>query len=133
MTAPDHRDPLARRARALYLDAARALDPTTAARLRDARRRALAQAGPARMLKRVLLPAAAFAMIVAALLMMWPPTRHPVAALPAQTATAARPPADDNALPPDADSADPQLYQNLDFYDWLAANDNGSETTPVNR
>lgn len=129
MTAPDHRDPLARRARALYLDAARELDPATAARLRDARRHALAQAAPARMLQRVLLPAGAFAVIAAALLMMWQPSHRPVATAPAQTAAAARPAADDNALPPDADSADPQLYQNLDFYDWLAANDSGSGTT----
>jgi hypothetical protein len=30
----------------------------------------------------------------------------------------------DNALPPDADTIDPNLYQNLDFYGWLAANEN---------
>ena len=30
----------------------------------------------------------------------------------------------DNDLPPDADKTDPNLYQNLDFYGWLAANDN---------
>jgi hypothetical protein len=30
---------------------------------------------------------------------------------------------EDSDLPPDADSADPTLYQNLDFYGWLAAND----------
>ena len=33
----------------------------------------------------------------------------------------------DTELPPGADKADPGLYQNLDFYSWLAAND-GSQT-----
>ncbi|MEO7073369.1 MAG: hypothetical protein ABI300_10565, partial [Rhodanobacter sp.] len=27
----------------------------------------------------------------------------------------------DNDLPPDAEQTDPMLYQNLDFYGWLAA------------
>jgi hypothetical protein len=27
----------------------------------------------------------------------------------------------DNELPPDADKTDPNLYQNLDFYGWLAS------------
>ncbi|MCX7513916.1 hypothetical protein [Frateuria sp. STR12] len=115
-------DKLARRARALYLDASRQLDPAAAARLRAARREALAAARPApsRLAPRLLLPAGAFAVLALATLMIWQPLRQadhaPSHAMPA-TADA------DADLPPDADSADPQLYQNLDFYGWLAAND----------
>jgi len=123
---PDETDPdkLARRARALYLDASRQLDPATAGRLRAARRQALEAARPAssRLAPRLLLPAGAFAVLALATLMIWQPLHHadqaPTHAVPsASTADT------DNDLPPDADSADPQLYQNLDFYGWLAAND----------
>jgi hypothetical protein len=31
-------------------------------------------------------------------------------------------------LPPDADKTDPVLYQNLDFYTWLAAADHHPTT-----
>lgn len=116
-------DKLARRARALYLDASRQLDPAAAGRLRAARRHALAAARPtpARLAPRLLLPAGAFAVLALATLMIWQPLRHaghaPPHAMPVPTADA------DSDLPPDADSADPQLYQNLDFYGWLAAND----------
>jgi len=34
----------------------------------------------------------------------------------------------DNTLPPDPEQADPNLYQNLDFYGWLAANDSQPPT-----
>ncbi|HET6804037.1 MAG TPA: hypothetical protein VFH59_01165 [Frateuria sp.] len=123
---PDRHDPgkLARRARALYLDASRQLDPATAGRLRAARRQALdaTRPMPARLAPRLLLPAGAFAVLALATLMIWQPQRNadhaPARALPAATAADA-----DTDLPPDADSADPQLYQNLDFYGWLAAND----------
>lgn len=123
---PDKLDPdkLARRARALYLDASRQLDPTTAGRLRAARRQALdaARPAPARLVPRLLLPAGAFAVLALATLMIWQPLRNmdhaPSHAMPAASTVDA-----DNDLPPDADSADPQLYQNLDFYGWLAAND----------
>ncbi|UGB38832.1 hypothetical protein [Frateuria soli] len=116
-------DRLARRARALYLDASRQLDPATAGRLRAARRQALDAARPApRLASRLLLPAGAFAVLALATLMIWQPLRHadraPSHAMPAAAAVDA-----DSDLPPDADSADPQLYQNLDFYGWLAAND----------
>lgn len=117
-------DKLARRARALYLDASRQLDPALADRLRAARRRALAASHPppSRLASRLLLPAGAFAVLALATLVIWQPLRH---ADPAPThAAAATPAADpDSDLPPDADSADPQLYQNMEFYDWLAAND----------
>ena len=123
---PDKPDPddLARRARALYLDASRQLDPATAGRLRAARREALeaARPAPARRVPRLLLPAGAFAVLALATLMIWQPLRNmdhaPSRAVPATVSVDT-----DSDLPPDADSADPQLYQNLDFYGWLAAND----------
>jgi hypothetical protein len=146
MTSPDdHSTDLPRdraaelehRLRARYLEAGEKLDAHTAGRLRAARRTALqAIAAPARSrlgltrmarartLQRVLLPAGAFAMIVLASLMTWQPAQHPPAsAQRTVTALAASDP--DNELPPDPDSTDPTLYQNLDFYDWLAANDSG--------
>jgi len=119
-------DLFARRARALYLDASRQLDPDAADRLRGARRQALAAARPApsRLAPRLLLPAGAFAVLALATLMIWQPLRHAGSAPPQAVSTA--PGTDtDSDLPPDADSADPQLYQNLDFYGWLAANDRG--------
>ncbi|HEU4669578.1 MAG TPA: hypothetical protein VFR91_02605 [Dyella sp.] len=124
MTSPDDR--IQRRARALYRQAGRALDPATAGRLRAARRDAL-QAPPAsHRTARLLLPAGAFAVAALAALMVWSP-RHPapVTAPPAVAVAVAGTPQgpDDSELPPDADSADPALYQNLDFYGWLAAND----------
>ncbi|WP_424682495.1 hypothetical protein [Frateuria sp. YIM B11624] len=115
---------LARRARALYLEASRHVDPATAGRLRAARRQALeaAHAAPSRLASRLLLPAGAFAVLALASLMIWQPLRHADHAPP--RAASAVPTTDaDGDLPPDADSADPQLYQNLDFYGWLAAND----------
>jgi len=128
---PDPRDPsprdpeeLVRRARALYQEASRQLDPATAGRLRAARRQALEAAHPAspRLAPRLLLPAGAFAVLALATLMIWQPLRHADHAPP--HAASAMPATDaDSDLPPDADSADPQLYQNLDFYGWLAAND----------
>ncbi|HEV2621226.1 MAG TPA: DUF3619 family protein [Frateuria sp.] len=117
-------DKFARRARALYLEAGRQLDPSTAERLRAARRQALAASHPAphRFTSRLLLPAGAFAVLALATLMIWQPLRHADSATP-QEASATQTADADVELPPDADSADPQLYQNLDFYDWLAAND----------
>lgn len=114
----------ARRARALYLEASRQLEPSTAERLRMARRQALAAArpAPARFASRLLLPAGAFAVLALATLMIWQPLRHADNALP-RAASSAQAADTDAELPPDADSADPQLYQNLDFYGWLAAND----------
>lgn len=120
-----HPDRLAQRARALYLDASRQLDPATAERLRTARRQALAAArpSPSRLAPRLLLPAGAFAVLALATLMIWHPLQQADHAPPRAAATPAAMDAADSDLPPDADSADPQLYQNLDFYDWLAAND----------
>lgn len=113
---------LVRRARTLYREASRQLDPATADRLRAARRQALAaRPAAARRAPRLLLPAGAFAVLALATLMIWQPLRH-AAQAPSHAAVAL--PADaETDLPPDADSADPQLYQNLDFYGWLASND----------
>jgi hypothetical protein len=118
MNAPDNR--LEQRARRLYREAAHRLDPATAGRLRAARRTALERAQAPRGARpaRLLLPAGAFAAVALAVLTVWqPPQRHAAATHPAQAIEA------DFDLPPDADSADPNLYQNLDFYGWLAAND----------
>lgn len=114
---------LARRARALYQEASRHIDPATAGRLRAARRQALeaARPAPSRVASRLLLPAGAFAVLALATLMIWQPLRHDHA--PSHAASAVPATDADGDLPPDADSADPQLYQNLDFYGWLAAND----------
>jgi len=71
------------------------------------------------------LPAGAFAAIALAALMVWQPHRGtPAQAIPAVAGTSVA--QDDSDLPPDADSADPNLYQNLDFYGWLAANDSSA-------
>ncbi len=123
MTSPDDR--IEQRARALFRQASHSLDPAMAARLRAARRDALQPASTAhRAARLLLLPASAFAAVALVALMVWSP-RHPVpAATPAtMVAAAVAQSPDDSELPPDADSADPALYQNLDFYGWLAAND----------
>ncbi|KRE90960.1 hypothetical protein ASG87_02165 [Frateuria sp. Soil773] len=115
-------DPLEKRARGLYLEAARRLDPATAGRLRAARRTALEAPKAAPRAGRLLLPAGAFAVIALATLMVWQPL-HRGDTVPPHAASVALPAGDDNDVPPDADSTDPNLYQNLDFYGWLAAND----------
>ncbi|OOG45666.1 hypothetical protein [Rhodanobacter sp. C01] len=130
---PDNRQhkALEQRARELYHEAAQRIDPVTAGRLRAARREVLAVAqAPQRHTARWLIPTGAFAAIALAALMVWQPLpRHSVSHAP-QMATAADQNADlDNELPPDADKTDPNLYQNLDFYGWLAAND----SQPANR
>ncbi|WP_243047584.1 hypothetical protein [Dyella sp. RRB7] len=124
MNAPaDH---LERRARELYREAARQIDPATAARLRAARRSALAGADGssfAHRLLQLLLPAGAFAAIAFAALMLSSPAENPTSGAPVGTLSATV--ADtDGDLPPDAAAADPALYQNMDFYGWLAKNGN---------
>jgi hypothetical protein len=119
-----------KRARALYQEATQRLDPVTAGRLRAARRTALQAATgqvPSHRRTRVLLPVGALAAVALAALMIWQPTPKPHAngAPTAAMATAAE---TDNDLPPGADSGDPGLYQNLEFYSWLAANQNNGQT-----
>lgn len=118
---------LQQRARELYREAGRRLDPATAGRLRAARRQALATAGrPSHPVSRWLIPSGAVAVIALASLMLWQPlpqgSGRPAAAT-VDTATDL-----DNELPPDADKTDPVLYQNLDFYTWLASADHHPTT-----
>ena len=130
---PDNRQHKAfeQRARELYHEAAQRIDPVTAGRLRAARREALAAAqAPQRHTARWLIPTGAFAAIALAALMVWQPLPHRAPSPPTQVANATDASADlDNELPPDADKTDPNLYQNLDFYGWLAANN----SQPANR
>jgi hypothetical protein len=111
------------RARALYQEAVQRIDPVTAGRLRAARRTALevaaVQASPHHR-ARVLLPVGALAAIALAALMIWQPTPQPQSSGNQQASAVAE--QDNEYLPPGADKADPGLYQNLDFYSWLAAN-----------
>ena len=112
-----HDRELERRARDLFLRASRDVDPAMAGRLRAARRTALS--GPhASTARRMLLPAGAFAVIALATLMVWQPGVSPSAPPAISQADT-----DPNDLPPDADSADPALYKDLQFYSWLAYND----------
>jgi hypothetical protein len=124
---------IARRARELYREASHRIDPATAGRLRAARREALDSAGtPQRHTARWLIPTGAFAAIAFALLMVLQPLSHGPA-MPTNHAMSTEQSADtDSDLPPDAEKTDPGLYQNLDFYDWLAAN-NATGNQPVNR
>jgi hypothetical protein len=125
---PGPQHPLERRSRELFREAARHIDPATAGRLRAARRQALdAARAPARSNARWLLPAGAFAVIALAAMMVWQPVPHQAA--PARPSASAGNEQLDSDLPPDADKVDPNLYQNLDFYGWLAANDR----KPLNR
>jgi hypothetical protein len=130
MNSPDKHTE--QRARALFHEASRRLDPTTAGRLRAARRTALEAAHAPRhsALTRMLLPTGAFAVLMLASLILWQPGQRgtmPTAGLQ----SASQGGADlDNDLPPDPDTADPNLYQNLDFYGWLAASDT---PRPTNR
>ncbi|MDG2538270.1 hypothetical protein P5Y53_11395 [Dyella jiangningensis] len=119
MNAPDNH--LERRARELYREAARQLDPATAARLRAARRAALSSADGsslAQRLRQLLLPAGAFAAIAFAALMLSSPVQGPTGGAAGLSPVTEA----DGELPPDAAAADPALYQNLDFYGWLAKN-----------
>ena len=120
---------LERRARELYLEASQRIDPVTAGRLRAARRTALAAAqAPKHHLTRWLIPTGAFAAIALATLMVWQPVPHDTVSSPNQTISMSGSGTDmDTELPPDADKTDPNLYQNLDFYVWLAANNSQHE------
>lgn len=125
---------LARHARAVYREASRRIDPATAGRLRAARRNALAQPGRSvHGASRWLVPAGAFAVLALAALMVWQPaSRAPSLPLP-RTDTVSEAPVDtDSELPPDADKADPSLYQNMDFYGWLASSES-PHNPPTNR
>ncbi|MEO6927091.1 MAG: hypothetical protein ABI129_10550 [Rhodanobacter sp.] len=122
---PDNQpqEPFEQRARELWRAAARQVDPATARRLRTARHEALQAAkAPVRNPTRWLIPTGAVAAVALAAMVVWQPMPH--APLPIQTNQTANAAVEaDAALPPDAEQADPALYQNLDFYAWLASND----------
>ena len=115
---------LEQRARELYHEASRRIDPVTAGRLRAARRHALAAArAPKHHASRWLIPTGAVAAIALATLMVWQPVPHDTVTSSNQAISLSGSSVDmDTELPPDADKTDPNLYQNLDFYGWLAAN-----------
>ena len=117
-----HDQDLERRARKLYLSASQDVSPAMAGRLRAARRTALSQPHHSAA-RRLLLPAGAFAVLALASLMVWQPGTPPSPA-----ALGASVESDPNDLPPDADSADPALYKDLQFYSWLAYNDTPSSS-----
>jgi hypothetical protein len=117
MAMTDLDSDLQRRARELYVRASREVDPTTAGRLRAARRTALEVHHVSRA-RRLLMPAGAFAVAALASFVTWQPTQT----LPTDMPASAQSMDVDGELPPDADSADPALYQNLEFYGWLASN-----------
>jgi hypothetical protein len=121
MAMSQHDHELERRARELYLRASRDVDPVTAGRLRAARRTALAGPTSHSAARRILIPASAFAVVALASLMVWQPLGGPTADAPATVQTVDV--SDPNDLPPDADVTDPSLYQDLQFYSWLAYND----------
>ncbi|OOG59954.1 hypothetical protein [Rhodanobacter sp. C03] len=126
-----HQKPLEQRARELYHEAAQRIDPVTAGRLRAARRQALATSqAPQHHTARWLIPTGAFAAVALAALMVWQPLPRHTAPSSTQVANPTDASADlDNELPPDADKTDPNLYQNLDFYGWLAANNSQPPST----
>jgi len=112
------------RVRALYQEATQSIDPVTAGRLRAARRTALEAAtthASTHHRARVLLPVGALAAVALAAMMIWQPAPRPQADGKPQGIAAVE--QENEYLPPGADKADPGLYQNLDFYSWLAAND----------
>ena len=124
MNTPENH--LEQRARALYREASQHIDPATAGRLRAARRSALEMHRPApHKTARWLVPSGACAAIALAAVMAWSPLQHHPVSPSAQTDHSSVQLAyldEGDSLPPDPVNADPKLYQNLDFYDWLAAN-----------
>jgi hypothetical protein len=103
------------RLRSLYRRTADEVDTAAAARLRESRRRALESAGQPRLF-RWLMPMGAVAACLLAVVVIWPSnSRH---AGPAGTGS--RVSTTDTSLPPDPEGADPAMYQDLDFYAWLA-------------
>lgn len=114
-------DQLGERARALYRNAGPAIGTSTAARLRATRRAALDAADKPPHTLRWMMPAGAFAVAALAVVVVWQPLRQGSSPATAVHSGAATQMIDsETELPPDADSADPALYQNLDFYAWLA-------------
>jgi hypothetical protein len=138
MTSSDKNRPdkhFEQRARELWQEAARQIDPATAGRLRAARRKAL-EATQVRTHHTVrwLIPTGAFAAIALAAMMVWQPLQQRHATTSMQVSSVADLAADlDNDLPPDADKTDPNLYQNLDFYGWLASSNTNASSPRTNQ
>jgi ferric-dicitrate binding protein FerR (iron transport regulator) len=112
---PDVDHELVRRARALHEHACEHVDAATLAKLAAARREALAKHHRPR--RAIWLPAAGAAAACALVIgLVWfkPQPDSPTVA-PTQVAGTG-----DAELPPDADVRQLELYQNLDFYQWLA-------------
>jgi hypothetical protein len=134
MTSSDKNRPdkhFEQHARKLWHEAAQRIDPATAGRLRATRRRALeTKQAPVHHTVRWLIPTGAFAVIALAAMMVWQPLprHHAATSTPAVYGTASATADVDNDLPPDADKTDPNLYQNLDFYGWLATADSHPAT-----
>ena len=118
-TSPENHDvelELVSRARALHEHACEHVDARTRSKLAAARREALA-AQSHRSHRTIWLPAAgAVAACALAIGVVWFKPQ------PAgtQVATQSRAATSDSELPPDADAQQLELYQNLDFYQWLA-------------
>lgn len=122
----DKRSPdLETRARRVYRQAAADVDPRMAARLRAVRRTALAGGGraPARR-PYWMMPAGALAVAVLAVALTWQPLQQHRQATPAAQPAPSEASSD---LPPDPDNTDPTMYQNLDFYAWLANQPNHAQ------
>jgi len=118
------------RAREIFKNACAHVDVRTGARLAAARREALdAARHPSH--RRVWLPAAgAFAACALALGVVWfhaGPASGPAANMHTQGSTIAAV-ATDADLPLDADAEQLDLYQNLDFYQWLAQQPNAAKS-----
>ncbi|HET7299606.1 MAG TPA: hypothetical protein VFJ01_03050 [Oleiagrimonas sp.] len=108
------------RVRELYRRAGPQIDVATAARLRAARRKALENPSSTQQRHlRWMVPTGACAMVALAMLTIWQPLHRPAPV--ATTTPALSQSASTDVLPPDADQADPSLYQNMDFYAWLAS------------
>lgn len=113
MNNPDRE--LVRRAREIYAEACANVDAHTHARLATARRNAMGAAQrPSH--KRIWLPAAGAmaACVLAVGVTFWRPASVPARVQGPKIA------ASDVELPLDADPQQMDLYQNLDFYQWLA-------------
>ncbi|GAB3027234.1 MULTISPECIES: hypothetical protein [Oleiagrimonas] len=117
------------RLRALYRRTGDEVDTATAARLRDARRKAL-EAAERPYLSRWLVPAGAVAACLLAVVMIWPSAPHPSRHAVTPTAVTASDNDPSDALPPDPDSTDPALYEDMDFYAWLAQQPATASHTP---
>ena len=116
-------EPFEKRARELWCEAARQIDPCTASHLRAARRHALQEVrAPRQHAARWLIPTGAVAAVALAAMMVWQPLPR-TQSMPQDHAASSVLAEADNELPPNAEQVDPALYQNLDFYAWLAAND----------